>query len=108
MARVIDITDKLNFEENPRIVIMGREFSVNSDAKTMLLVMNAFGTETEAKAINTAINLLFGEAAMEEMCAIEKEGRKLNMADLGIIVSTAMDLITGGDGEGETQTHTTT
>ena len=39
----IDITEKLNFEENPRIVIKGTEYEVNADAPTMLKIMGMLG-----------------------------------------------------------------
>ena len=36
MAKVLDITEKLSFEGNPRLKIKGRELEVNADAPTML------------------------------------------------------------------------
>ena len=39
MARKVDITDKLSFEENPSLVIKGEVLEVNADAPTMLKVM---------------------------------------------------------------------
>ena len=40
MARKVDITDKLTFEGNPSLLIKDKELEVNSDAPTMLKVMN--------------------------------------------------------------------
>lgn len=39
MAKKINITDKLNFESNPIIVIGDLEVEVKSDAETMLRMM---------------------------------------------------------------------
>lgn len=39
MAKIVDITDKLSFDENPKLVIKGKELEVNADAPTMLKVM---------------------------------------------------------------------
>ena len=39
MAKIVDITEKLSFEGNPRLKIKGRELEVNADAPTMLKVM---------------------------------------------------------------------
>ena len=36
MAKTIDITEKLNFEESPVLLIQGHEIHVNDDAVTML------------------------------------------------------------------------
>ena len=38
-AKVLDITEKLSFEGNPRLKSKGRELEVNADAPTMLKVM---------------------------------------------------------------------
>ena len=43
MAKVIDITDRLSFEESPKLVIKGQEIGVNTDAPTMLKVMGLMG-----------------------------------------------------------------
>ncbi len=32
MSKVVDITDKLEFEENPKLVVKGKELEVNADA----------------------------------------------------------------------------
>ena len=39
MAKKIDITEKLSFEENPRLVVKGKELEVNADAATVLEIM---------------------------------------------------------------------
>lgn len=99
MERKIDISDKLNFEENPVIVVDGVEIEVNSDAETMLRVMGAFDGESETKAISKAIGLMFSEADREKLYAIRRDGRKLSLSDLGTIVSSAVDAVMGNGGE---------
>ena len=32
MSKIVDITDKLTFDENPKLVIKGKELEVNADA----------------------------------------------------------------------------
>lgn len=39
MSKVIDITEKLNFEENPKLKIKDAEIEVNTDATTVLTLM---------------------------------------------------------------------
>lgn len=46
MAKVVDITDKLSFDENPKIKIKGVEYEVNADARTMLEIMGYFQAKT--------------------------------------------------------------
>ena len=43
MAKIIDITDKLKFEENPKLVIKGEEFEVNTDAATVIEIIGGGG-----------------------------------------------------------------
>lgn len=98
MARVIDITDKLTFESNPRLVIRGKELEVNADAPTMLKVMNFFGKDgVEIQQINEAYELIFPEKARKEI-----EKMKLSTSDWVIVVQEAVGLVVGeGDGQGE-------
>ena len=43
MAKTIDITDKLAFDENPKLVVKGKELEVNADATTVLKIMGILG-----------------------------------------------------------------
>ena len=47
MAKVIDITDKLSFEEKPAILIKGKRIEVNNDASTMLKLFAKIGNGNE-------------------------------------------------------------
>ena len=49
MAKVVDITDKLSFEENPKLKIKGMVVTVNADAETMLRIMGALGTRQSSR-----------------------------------------------------------
>ena len=42
MAKIIDITEKLDFDTNPKIAIKGKEIEVNADAETVLKIMGEF------------------------------------------------------------------
>ena len=48
MAKVIDITEKLDFDTNPKIAIKGKEIEVNADAETVLKIMGEFGDKDDA------------------------------------------------------------
>lgn len=90
MAKVVDITEKLNFEESPKLKIKGKELTVNDDAPTMLKVMQLMGGEASINEITQAYELMFGE---KERKTIESLG--LNFNDFVIVIQSAVELITG-------------
>ena len=104
MGKRVDITSKLNFEENPKIVISGKEMEINADAATVLKVMGSLGEGAGPKQIVDMYNLIFPAASRKTM-----ESLKLNFNDFTTVVEKALDLIVGNDEdqEGEAETHTT-
>ena len=58
MEKIVDITDKLCFDENPVMQIGTLEVEVNADAETMLRLMGAFGNKGELQAVEEALNLI--------------------------------------------------
>ncbi len=103
MARVIDITEKLNFEERPRIKIKGEEIEINDAAVDMLKIMPQL-TKRKLKPddINLMYKTLFPEESQKKI-----ESFRLNFEDFSTVVLQAAAAL-DGDGEGETQTPTTT
>ncbi len=102
MAKIVDITDKLSFDENPSLVIRGERFEVNADAPTMLRIMGLFNTTNEAEAIPAAYQLLFNDNARAKI-----DSMRLSFKDFSYVIETAMNLIRGEDmNPGEDQTHT--
>lgn len=101
MSKVIDITDKLSFEGNPKLVVKGVELEVNSDAPTVLLFMQLMGRMDEAKDMDAdtllkAYELLFSEETREKI-----KDLRVDFKDLMAIVQSAVGLINGGNNEGE-------
>lgn len=96
--RKYDITDKLTFDGNPRLVIKDKELEVNADAPTMLKVMNFFGEDgVEISQINEAYELIFPEKSRREI-----EKMKLSVKDWMTVVQEAVGLVVGeSDGRGE-------
>lgn len=92
MGKVIDITDKLSFEENPRLKIKDIEVEVKADAKTMLEIMGNFKNKSEVEAAVSSVEKLFGE---EDRKKIDK--LHLSFKDYMKVISEAMDLIQGDD-----------
>ena len=102
MGKRVDITDKLNFEEKPVIIIKGKEIEVNDDAETVLKVLSKVEDE-----VDVTVGVLAGLAND----IFTKEGKKnldslkLNIQDFSIVVEMAMDLIMGEDeNQGELET----
>lgn len=94
MSRRVDITEKLSFDENPCLVIRGRELEVNTDAPTMLKVMGIMTNDDPGVGeIIGAYELVFPQASRD---MIEKE-LKLGFNDLIIVVQEAFNLVLGED-----------
>lgn len=92
MAKVIDITDKLNFEESPAITIKGQTYKVDDSAETMLKLMGLFDGKSEAEAVPTAYELLFSEADRKKLKKLN-----LNFQDFMTLIEESMELIRGND-----------
>ena len=104
MAKKVDITEKLSFDGNPVLVVKGHDLEVNADAATVLKVMGVLGEESTPKQVLDMYNLIFPDKTRKEI-----ENLKLSFNDLQILVSSALNLITGeADDAVETQIPATT
>ncbi len=109
MSKIIDITNKLNFEEKPIIKIKDVEIKANNDAMTMLKVFALFGENgngVEVKNILAIYDLLFDEENRKKI-----EALKLSFEDFStLIMESAQSIINNGEepDEGETATPATT
>lgn len=98
MAKTIDITEKLNFEESPVLLIQGHEIHVNDDAVTMLSVTQLMGAEEPSvKEIMKAYEQLFPAA---DRMIMEQE-LKLKFSALMTVIQEAVQLISGEVTQGE-------
>ena len=88
MAKVVDITNKLEFDGNPKLRIKDKEIEVNADAPTMLKVMNLVGDDPTPKEVITLYNLVFPEESRKVL-----DDMKLNFADLITVVEAAVSVI---------------
>ena len=106
MSKIIDITEKLNFEEKPKIKIKDTVVEVNNDAVSMLKVAALFDEETiKTSDIYSVYNLIFDEPQREKI-----EALKLSFKDFTTLITETTKNIIGGDEdtEGETATPATT
>lgn len=105
MSKIIDITNKLNFEEKPKILVNGTEIEVNNDAISFIKAIALFDSENDISSsdILSALELLFDEENREKIAKLH-----LSFVDLSTLIRTATDLIADEDSEGEIQTPATT
>ena len=105
MSKIIDITNKLNFDEKPKLVIKGTEIEVNNDAISFIKTVALFDSEDGVKTsdILSALELLFDKENREKIAKLH-----LSFADLSTVIKTATELIADNDSEGEIQTPATT
>ena len=99
MGKVVDITDKLNFEENPALVINGKKYEVNADATTMIEVLAELGDggdDISPKAVTKLCDLVFTNKAQKDL-----EKLHLKFEDYVTVVQKAVSLITGDDDDEE-------
>lgn len=95
----VDITEKLNFDENPRIVIKGAEYEVNADASTVLKIMGTLGdgNNIAPKDVVSMYELIFSKKERDKIDKL-----KLQFEDFQIVVYAAINLITGeNESQGE-------
>lgn len=97
-AKIVDITEKLSFEENPKIKIKNITCEVNSDAPTMLKLMQVVGNGEGVTAgdVVKMYELMFSE---EDRKKIDKQ--KLQFKDFQTLVMSAMTIVTGDSEVGE-------
>ena len=104
MAKIVDITDKLNFEEKPKIVIKGVEIEVSNKAVDVLKITPTLQKEKlDPKDFYSLYQVLFSEESREKIEAFE-----LDIDDFSTVILQAAKVIASGDNKGEAQTPTTT
>ena len=87
--KIVDITEKLNFDENPVLKVKNVTIEVNSDAATVLKIMGLFSKGTSAKEVLAVYELIFNEKDRKKI-------DKLNQAD-SVIFQTENQLKELGD-----------
>lgn len=92
MAKVYDITEKLNYEESPKLKIKDVEVRLNDDAPTMLKVMAKLGDNVTPSDIAEMYELLIPKT---DRANIDK--LKLNFGDFQTVVKAAIAAVTGND-----------
>lgn len=92
MAKIVDITDKLNFEDKPKIKVKDQEFEVDDSAVTMLKIMPKLSDKVSPDVVNELYEILFTEEDRASINALA-----LNFKDFSTLVMSAITLVTGDD-----------
>jgi len=96
MAKIVDITEKLDFEGRPALRVKDTEIEVNVDATTVLKAVALTDGDSSPQKMTELYQLLFGE---EERAIIESW--HLSFKDFITLVRSALSLATGTDAEEE-------
>lgn len=100
MSKIVNITDKLEMDGNPFLIIKDEKIEVNADAATMLKLMGKYGemeaSEATPKDILDLYDLMFPKESQEKIKKL-----KLSFKDLTVLVEEAQKLITGEEDEPE-------
>lgn len=96
MGKIIDITSKLGFEENPRLKIKDEELELNTDAAAVLKTMGyiSAGNGITPQDITDAFQVVFTEESYKRL-----QDMKLNFKDYQKVFEIAVDVVTGTDEE---------
>ncbi len=94
MGKIVDITDRLAFDEKPKVKIKGTEIEVNTDAPTVLKIMSTMNEDGDPLKM---YDLLFDK---DNRAKLEKI--KLSFKDFMKVIEISMHLATGEDSQEET------
>lgn len=94
MARVYNITDKLDFQDNPVLKIKDVEVEVNTDAKSILKVMSIIGDGENITPddILAVFEIIFSKTEQKKV-----EKLNLQFSDFQTVVLTAINIAAGND-----------
>lgn len=93
---IYNLTEKLKFNEDPKLVIKETELTVKSDAEVVLQLMDIFSTKGEVAGAVEAAKLLFSAADQKKLNAMH-----LKMNDYRELVKAATKLAMGYDPDEE-------
>lgn len=94
MSKIIDITDKLSFEENPKIKIKDVELEVDASAENLLKVMAYVTDNPSVSDVMEMCEFIFTKESKKDLDAL-----KLNFADYANVVMAAIGLASGNSEE---------
>lgn len=103
MAKIVDITEKLDFDSRPQIKLGNTTVTVNNEAVNVIKIMPFMDKNMTPENIFEVCSMLFSEDDFEKIKALN-----LSVKDFMTVVETSFRLITGGNEPGEKETRATT
>lgn len=92
-SKVVDITNKLKFNESPSLKIGDETVEVNADAPTVIKMMGILSEgDPGVKEVLDIYNLIFPESSRKKI-----ESMKLNIGDLTTVIREAVNLVTDNE-----------
>ena len=99
MAKVINITEQLNFEDKPKLKIKNITIEVDDSATNALKLMEIMSNAGENPTINDLNTMYCSMFSESDRSKIDK--LSLNINDFSVLINAAMSLITGDQEAGE-------
>ena len=96
---IYNLTEKLKFDADPKLVIKDVELTVNSDAETVLRLVDVMRTKGEMAGAAEALELLLSEKDRKKLTALH-----LKITDYVAVVRAAVQLALGNDPDEEEPT----
>lgn len=93
-----DLTEKLRFDEDPKLVIRDTVLTVRSDAEIVLKLMDVMGQKGEVAGAAEAMELLLSKADQKKLSAL-----RLKLEDYLEVLKAAIQLAMGADPEESAQ-----
>lgn len=105
MSKIIDITDKFSFEENPKIKVKDLEIEINTNALDQFKVIKLMNDGINSETMEELLGILFATKEDTE----KVRSLNLNIKDLKTLIMECSKIaIDTGEPEGETPTPATT
>ena len=89
-----DLTDKLSFREDPKLIVRDAKLTVKSDAEVVLRLMDLITEKGEAGGAREAMSLLLSAGDQKKLAALH-----LKMDDYLAVMKAAVQLALGEDPE---------
>ena len=89
---IYSLTDKLKFDEQPKVEIQGKVLTINNSAVNVLHLIDVVQTMGEVEGTKAIVDVLFNAKDKKII-----EGLNLSMADYTKFCEICMDLAVGND-----------
>lgn len=99
MAKVINITEQLNFEDKPKLKIKNITIEVDDSATNALKLMEIMSNVGENPTINDLNSMYHSMFSESDRAKIDK--LSLNINDFSVLIHAAISLIIGDQEAGE-------